>query len=282
MQISEEKNAEEQPSAPTRYKVLIVDDDPGVVNAVRRLLGRTGYELLIATSAMEAIAILQRQHVAVVVSDHMMPGMSGIELLTLVRQNWPATVGIMMTACGNIQVAADVVNRRLVNYFISKPWDGKLFVALVKEAVDVHHALENNPGGAFQVDATLLRSIREQASKAAFSLARAVDARDQYTHRHSEHVSTLGVELGKALGLDDVAIEELRIGGLLHDVGKIGVSDNILLKPDRLSEEEYAAIKASPDHRGLDHRTDPLSVEHRGNYSTAPRKLRWQRLPRWY
>jgi putative nucleotidyltransferase with HDIG domain len=163
-----------------------------------------------------------------------------------VRQNWPATVGIMMTACGDIQVAADVVNRRLVNYFISKPWDGKLFVTLVKEAVDVHRALEKNPGGTFQVDATLLRNIREQASKAAFSLARAVDARDQYTHRHSENVSALAVELGRALGLDDVAIEELRIGGLLHDVGKIGVSDSILLKPDRLTEEEYAAIKAHP------------------------------------
>jgi putative two-component system response regulator len=246
MQRPEKTVTEKQPSAPSPYRVLIVDDDQGVLHAVRRLLGKTGYEVLIAGSPMEAVSVMQRQEVAVVISDHMMPGMSGIELLTLVRQNWPATVGIMMTACGDIKVAADVVNNRLVNYFINKPWDSKLFITLVKEAVEVHRALVNNPGGAFQVDATLLRNIREQASKAAFSLARAVDARDRYTHRHSENVSALSVNLGRALGLDDAAIEELRMGGLLHDVGKIGVSDNILLKPSRLTEDEYKAIKTHP------------------------------------
>jgi uncharacterized domain HDIG len=77
-------------------------------------------------------------------------------------------------------------------------------------------------------------------------LALAVDARDKYTHRHSENVSALAMELGRALGLDDAAIEELRIGGLLHDVGKIGVPDSILLKPDRLTDDEYKAIQAHP------------------------------------
>lgn len=233
------------PAGPSpRPRVLVVDDDTGVLHAVRRLLGRGDVEVLLAQGPLEAIALLREKPVAVVISDQMMPVMTGVELLTLVRQNWPATVCIMMTACEDMRVAADVVNRRLVHFFVAKPWDSEAFRALVQDALELSR--RQTPGLA-ALDGRLLREIRDQAANAAFSLARAVDARDRYTHRHSENVAAFALLLGRALGLADDRLQELRIGGLLHDVGKIGVSDVILLKPGRLTEAEILTIKTHPE-----------------------------------
>jgi len=227
-------------------RVLVVDDDQGVLSAVRRLLSRSGYEVITAQGPMQAISVLREKEVAVVVSDQMMPGMPGIELLTLIRQNWPATVGIMMTACGDIRLAADAVNRHLIRYFVPKPWDNKMFRQHVQEAVEAYQGSKMNPVAPSRMDAALRKQVCEHAGKAAFSLARAVDARDRYTHFHSEKVAEFAQIVGKALGLDDEALEELHIGGMLHDVGKIGVADEVLLKPGKLTDEEFRIIRTHP------------------------------------
>ncbi len=227
-------------------RVLVVDDDQGVLSAVRRLLARSGFEVITAQGPMQAISVLREKEVAVVVSDQMMPGMPGIELLTLIRQNWPATVGIMMTACGDIQLAANAVNRHLIRYFEPKPWDNKMFRQHVQEAVEIYQESKKNPVAPSRMDAALRKQVTEHAGKAAFSLARAVDARDRYTHFHSEKVAEFAQVIGKAMGLSDHAMEELRIGGMLHDVGKIGVSDEVLLKPGKLTQEEFRIIQTHP------------------------------------
>jgi putative nucleotidyltransferase with HDIG domain len=226
--------------------VLVVDDEPGVIKAVSRLLRGGRFRLLTAGGPVKAISILHKQRVAVVISDHLMPGMTGMELLSLVRQKWPATVGIMMTGCSDIQIAAEAVNRRLIHYFISKPWDNDDFRARVGEAVELYRQRSRHPDNRLLGDDTLLRYLRENSGKAAFSLARAVDARDKYTHCHSENVAAFAQVVGRAMDLCEGALEELRIGGLLHDVGKIGVPDGVLQKPGKLTDDEYGAMKLHP------------------------------------
>jgi putative nucleotidyltransferase with HDIG domain len=231
---------------PKRPRVLAVDDDGGVLRALTRILSKDDYEVITTQDPIEAISILWEKEVAVVISDQMMPIMTGVELLTFIRQHWPSTVCIMMTACEDIRLAADVVNRKLVHFFITKPWDSTALRKMVQEAFDLYQQKTSQVGGLASLDAPALREIRAQASMAAFSLARAVDARDRYTHRHSENVAALAQIVGKSMGLADDQIEELRIGGLLHDVGKIGVSDGVLLKPGRLTEDEFKIIKTHP------------------------------------
>ncbi|MBW1810159.1 MAG: response regulator, partial [Deltaproteobacteria bacterium] len=227
--------------------VLIVDDDPAILQAITRLLRRSSdYNVYTVTKPMEAISILRQKDISVVISDQTMPEMKGVELLSLVRQNWPAVVGIMLTGSSDISLAEDVVNRRLVHYFVTKPWNNDRLRDLIREAVEVNRRQLNQSGEVHQVEGTLLRELRKTAGKAAFSLARAVDARDKYTHSHSENVATFAQIIGRELGLEDNALEELRIGGLLHDVGKIGIPDEVLLKPGRLTDEEFAAIKMHP------------------------------------
>ncbi len=230
----------------TKPKILVVDDDPNILRAVERLLNRNGFDVVLAESPTKAISILRQQNMAAVVSDQMMPGMTGIELLTLIRQNWPATTNIMMTACGDIRVAADAVNRRLIHYFIPKPWDNKDFLQIIREAVEIHNQYSQDTDHLETSHTAMQQQLREQAGKAAFSLARAVDARDRYTHSHSEKVAAFAQLIGRELGLDYESISELRIGGLLHDVGKIGVPDEILLKPGKLNEDEFQSIKMHP------------------------------------
>jgi serine/threonine-protein kinase len=121
------------PASNTR--VLIVDDDPAILSSINRLLHGCDCQLLMAKSATEALAVLRQQEIAVVIADYMMPNMNGMELLILVREKWPDTVGIMMTASDDVRVAAEAVNRQLVRYFVPKPWKSKEFVGLIRSAV---------------------------------------------------------------------------------------------------------------------------------------------------
>jgi len=226
--------------------VLVVDDEPSVVRAVERLLSGGKYEVLTAAGPVEAISKLRQREVAVLISDQVMPAMTGLELLALVRRSWPETVGIMMTACRDVGLAAEAINRSLVQYYVPKPWDNRAFLGLVGEAADLHLQRKRRTGPK-QEETGLLKQLKEQSGRAAFSLARAVDARDRYTHRHSENVAELALVVGRAMGLSDNELEELRVGGLLHDVGKIGISDEVLRKPGKLTPREFDAIRLHPE-----------------------------------
>ena len=235
-----------QDQKPQTSAVLVVDDEPGVVRAVERLLGGRGYEVQTAGGPVEAISMLRQREIAVLVSDHLMPEMTGLDLLSLVRRSWPKTVGILMTACKDVKVAEEAINRRLIRYFVTKPWDNQTFVNLVGEAAELHRQRGKSPM-TFVKNAGLLEQLRDNSARAAFSLARAVDARDRFTHRHSENVAELALAIGRAMSFSDEELEELRVGGLLHDVGKIGVPDEVLRKPGRLSRRELDAIRMHPE-----------------------------------
>lgn len=227
-------------------RVLIVDDDPGILMALKQLLtneeGR--YELLIASSPLEAISIFREGPLAVIICDQAMPDMSGVELLTLVRQQSPTTVCIMITGMTDMKLAEEVVNQHLVHYFVTKPWNSGKMQQLVADAIATNQRRDENPGEAYG-EAAQLKSY-EHASRAAFSLARAVDARDRYTHSHSSLVSAWSQVMGKTLGLASDLLEEIRIGGLLHDLGKIGIPDDVLLKTSKLTDKEFRYIKMHP------------------------------------
>ena len=97
------------------------------------------------------------------------------------------------------------------------------------------------------VDAQMRLAVRHTRLKVAESLIRLVDARDTYTGRHSQSVSVLSAAIAETLGLDDDVVEQVRLAGLLHDLGKILLSDDVLQKPSKLSEEEFALVRAHPE-----------------------------------
>jgi len=231
-------------TATGKASILAVDDDDCILRVVEDLLGTRYDKVFSTTSPLEAISILQKNRTSVIICDQMMPGMKGIDLLALVRKRWPRMVTILLTACNDMHVVEEALDQGLIDYFVTKPWNTNRFLRIVGEAVDKYEKRKDRDRQELP-SATMLNGDGH-ARGAVFALSRAVDARDCYTRRHSENVATYSVAIAKVMGLEDDTCELLRIGGLLHDIGKIGIPDGILLKKGRLEAAEFDTIRTHP------------------------------------
>jgi putative nucleotidyltransferase with HDIG domain len=253
------------------YSVLFVDDEVNILKAVQRLLRNESWHVLTASRGSEALEILERTPAQVVVSDQRMPEMSGVDLLAAVRTRHPDLVRMMLTGYTEINVAVEAINRGEIYRLITKPWNDEELKATLRQAFD-HWALKSEIKRLNQVtreqnlklqdmNRNLEGKVRERTKQVAEkhqelriayiqtirALAEAVDAKDAYTRGHSERVGVYASKMAREIGLPRELIERVYISGLLHDVGKIGVRDYVITKPDRLTPEEYEEIKQHPE-----------------------------------
>jgi putative nucleotidyltransferase with HDIG domain len=254
-----------------RHTVLFVDDEVNILKAVQRLLRHEDMEVLCASRASEALELLGRQPAHVVVSDQRMPEMTGVDLLAAIRERHPEIIRMMLTGYTEMNVAVEAINRGEIYRLITKPWNDEELKATLRQAFD-HFDLKEEIKRLNQVtreqnfklqdmNRTLEAKVRERTKQLAEkaqelqtayiqtigALAEAVDAKDAYTRGHSERVGVYASKVAREMGLPKLLIERVYIAGLLHDIGKIGVSDAVITKPDRLTEEEYAEIKKHPE-----------------------------------
>jgi CheY-like chemotaxis protein len=141
------KPADPQSAAPRRppqRRVLLVDDEPGIIAALRRLVRREGYELVSANSGPEAIKRLEAQPVQLIISDHRMPGMIGIELLQQVRERWPDTVRIILSGYSEVNTIIAAVNEGKIYKFLTKPWNDEELKLHIRRALEQHELEEEN------------------------------------------------------------------------------------------------------------------------------------------
>lgn len=253
------------------HAVLFVDDEVNILKAVQRLLRHEPWTVLTASRASEALELLERSPAQVVVSDQRMPEMSGVDLLSAIRTRHPDVVRMMLTGYTEMNVAVEAINRGEIYRLITKPWNDEELKATLRQAFD-HHDLKNEIKRLNQVtreqnlklqdmNRNLEGKVRERTKQLADkhhelriayvqtirTLAEAVDAKDPYTRGHSERVGVYASKMGRELGLPRDLIERVYISGLLHDVGKIGVRDMVITKPDRLTPAEYEEMKAHPE-----------------------------------
>jgi putative nucleotidyltransferase with HDIG domain len=199
-----------------------------------------------------------------------MPEMTGVDLLSQVRQRFPDIVRMMLTGYTEMDVAVDAINRGEIYRLITKPWNDDELRATIRQAFD-HSDLKNEIKRLNQVtreqnfklqdmNRNLEGKVRERTKQLAEkhqelrtayvqtirALAEAVDAKDAYTRGHSERVGVYASKIAREMGFQKDFIERVYIAGLLHDVGKIGVRDSVITKPDRLTPEEYDEIKQHP------------------------------------
>jgi type II secretory ATPase GspE/PulE/Tfp pilus assembly ATPase PilB-like protein/FixJ family two-component response regulator/RNA polymerase subunit RPABC4/transcription elongation factor Spt4 len=127
-----------------RFTLLFVDDEPGVLAAMRRIFAEENYELLTAVSGDAALAILEQQQVHLVVTDHRMPGMSGSELLRTIRERWPETIRIMLTGYADVSSIMGAVKEGAVYKFITKPWNDEDLRLTVSLALQQYLLLHEN------------------------------------------------------------------------------------------------------------------------------------------
>jgi response regulator RpfG family c-di-GMP phosphodiesterase len=244
-------------------RILIIDDEPNVLSVLFTLLcGR--YDCKTATSAIEALDYLREESYDLVLSDIMMPGMNGLELLSEINRLNSLTVVVLISGNLNIQSAIEAMRRGAYDY-VTKPFDLTDVEAAVERALRHHRLLKSNYLYEQRLqELVYLRTNELTAANASLNqaleklfmnyratlraLATALEARDVETKGHSDRVVAFSLELGSKLGLSQSELIALEQGALLHDIGKIGVRDSILLKRGPLTPEEWVEMREHINH----------------------------------
>ena len=252
------------------HTVLLVDDEEGILNTLRRSLRKEAYKVVTASSGEEALDIIMEREIAVIVTDERMPGMGGVAVLKGVRDYSPDTFRILLTGHADVQILTEAINRGEVHRYFTKPWDDLKLALQIRDGVQRYEFITENRrlnGIAVKqrdelrsINATLEEKVRQRTAeleekqsvlKRSYletieALAFAVDEKDPYTHFHSRRVTELCGLISRGMALSDTKLEKIKIAGLLHDIGKIGIKDSILLKPGKLTREEFEEIKTHP------------------------------------
>jgi putative two-component system response regulator len=234
-----------KPITISEARILAVDDEQALCDLVARWLNREGISCDTAYNVDEAISLMRRDHYDLVISDITMPGRSGIDFLGIVGENYPTTAMIMATAVDNRETAVSTLEKGAFGYII-KPFEKNEFIinvfnALERRRIVLEH--ENYEKHLEQVVRDKTEDIRNREEQIALRLISASGYRDEETGQHIRRIGLYGAILAEVLGWEQKDIDYMRVAGPMHDVGKIGIPDEILRKPGKLSLEEFAIIK---------------------------------------
>ncbi|HZS03517.1 MAG TPA: HD domain-containing phosphohydrolase [Blastocatellia bacterium] len=270
-----------QPVAQTSQpKILIVDDEPSIREILLMMLsGR--YRCETASCFDEAMALLREGDYQLMLSDIAMQGRNGLELLSEAIALKPDMSVLMVSGAQNIENAIQAQRRGAFDYIV-KPFtleQAEMAVerALKQQAIvyenrcykeHLEELVEQRAGQLRQLNATMndmFQDLYLNYRATLQALASAIEMRDVETHGHSQRVVTYCLRFGQQLGLSDLEMVALEHGALLHDIGKIGTPDSILLKPDKLTPEEWKIMRGHIDNgaailRGIAFLADALPV----------------------
>ena len=232
--------------------LLVVDDEEAIRNVVRKYLVQQGYEVAVAATGEEALDILQRQKITGILLDVNLPGTNGIDLVPRIIEVEPTVAVLMLTAVNDATSAALCMQRGALDYLI-KPIDLSHLGRAVRRGLERRHSLlEGQQLTQWLKEEVALRVAErrlEQATQERISVAtlealvNALEAKDPYLRGHSARVADLSASVAAHLGRPDEEIEAIRTAGRLHDIGKIGIREEILNKHGPLSDDEYEHVK---------------------------------------
>jgi putative two-component system response regulator len=219
--------------AKEKIRLLMIDDNPMDVEIVRNMLRqypRANFELEYLHSTEKALLALSEQAFDLVLLDHNLPGEDGLGFLKRLSGKSNVPPIIMLTGGGDERLAAEAMRNGAYDYFPKKS------INSVVLARAIHQALEK-----FHLDQQL-----ESTERVIFTLAAAVEAKDPTTGEHLQHMSRYAVALGESMGFGQHDLLLLRYGAILHDIGKVGVSEAILCKPGPLDDREWEEMRQHP------------------------------------
>ena len=215
-----------------KTRILVVDDEQFNIELLEDLLIPLNFEVISASNGSDALKLLNRIEIDLILLDVRMPGIDGFELCTNLKNNEITRMIpiVIVSALDDIESRIKGIEAG-ADDFIIKPFNSLDHLARIKSLLKVKKLNKN------------LTSIEN----VLFSLANAIEAKDQYTEGHIHRVANIAVMIGKKLVLSSEELESLRLGGILHDIGKIGIPNKILNKPGALTPEEWEIIKTHPD-----------------------------------
>ncbi len=236
-------------------RILIVDDDSAVRDVIGVLLHEEGYACTAVSSAQAALDAAAATEFPLVISDVKMPGKDGMWLLERLRDAHPDTAVIMLTAFGDTEAAVECLRRGASDYLLKPPKVTDLIRAieraLARRRLELarqryRKSLEKRVREKTAELSKALKDLETTYASTLFALVTALDAREHETSDHSQRVVRYTLAIAKRLGLAERDLPDIGRGALLHDIGKIGVPDAILLKPAKLTEEEWVEMRKHP------------------------------------
>jgi response regulator RpfG family c-di-GMP phosphodiesterase len=257
-------------------QVLFVDDEENIIKALRRLFMDEDFGVLTATSGEEGLAVIKsNKDIGLVVSDQRMPGMTGVDFLAEARKLAPDALRIVLTGYADINTAMGAINEGGAFRYLTKPWQDDDIVQNIREAIKIFRLKRENDRLqeiVKQQNAMLeewnrklktrvleqTRDIREKNealnhlntrlkknfNSSILAFSKLLELRDKSVGSHAVKVAELSTRMARDKGISEEAVETIQIAALLHDVGKIGIRDQLLQKNRQdLSEDERAEYR---------------------------------------
>jgi len=230
-------------------RVLFVDDDAPLRTAFERTLKPHGLTIDLADGAKDALEKASDQQYAVIATDYRMPEMNGLEAIEALKSLQPDATFMLVSGECDLDLALDAVNQHAVSFVVPKPWDSHELLELVNRSITKYlskreqREMVTENERMLEQKERLDEALAQSEEQFAELLLNALDLRDHETRAHCRRVCLYTATLGEKLQLNDAQIRDLRKGALLHDVGKIGIPDNILLKPGKLTDEEWRTMR---------------------------------------
>ena len=227
------------------YKIIVVDDEQGIVDSLSIFLKRSGYDFTGLTNPLEAIERVRNEHFDMMILDFMMDPIHGDEVVEEIRKFNKDLYILLLTGHKDLAPPLETIKRLEIQGYCEKNDKFDQLLLLIESGIKSIEQMNT-----IKTINKQLHDKNEELERAYLDtigiLRQTVEAKDPYTRGHSDRVSEYSVLIGKKLGLDEKTLHILKIGGLFHDIGKIGIPDSILLKESKLSDEEYSQIKNHP------------------------------------
>ena len=227
------------------YKIIVLDDEQGILDSLTVFLSPYGYSITGMTNPLDAIELMKKEHFDMLILDFMMDPIHGDEVVEKVREFDRDLYILLLTGHASLVPPLETIRRLDIQGYCEKSGSWDQLILLVESGVKSIKQLQT-----IKEINNQLKDKSDELEKAYLDtigiLRQTVEAKDPYTRGHSDRVSEYSVLIGKEMGLDDATLHTLKIGGLFHDIGKIGIPDSILLKESKLDDEEYSQIKNHP------------------------------------
>lgn len=232
-------------SITSNYKILAVDDEEGIVDSLSIFMKRSGYNFTGITDPIQSIERLKVEHFDLLILDFIMTPIHGDKVVEEIRKFNKDLYILLLTGHKDLAPPLETIKRLDIQGYCEKGDKFDQLLLLIESGIKSIEQMQT------------IKRINQELSDANDKLEQAymesietlrytVEAKDPYTKGHSDRVAEYSVLIGKYLNLSEEELKTLKIGGLFHDIGKIGVPDSILLKESRLDDEEYSQIKNHP------------------------------------
>lgn len=230
-------------------KVLVIDDDPRMLDLIYTVLKRCEFNLYTASDGDKGIELFQKENPSIILTDINMPKITGIEILKTIKKISPITQVIVISGVGTTSDVIEALRLGASDYLV-KPFNINLLIHTVTRCAERHELIMER----IERKETLEREVRERTSALTRTFYETIKAlglltekRDPYTAGHQQRVALLAMGIGKKLSLTQKEIEVISVAGLLHDIGKAAVPTELLVKPSKLMTPEIQLMKLHPE-----------------------------------